>query len=56
MKEKPRPRPKSARKLTLHRETLHALAPSDLERVLAGATSACKSGVTCCQPNCTGGC
>lgn len=39
-------------KLKLHRETLLALEPSDLKRVVAGVTSACRSGKTCCNASC----
>ena len=40
-------------KLKLHRETLLALEPPDLERVDGvGTTSACKSGWTCCDTAC----
>jgi hypothetical protein len=40
-------------KLQLHRETLLALEPPDLERVVAaGVTSACRSGWTCCDTTC----
>jgi hypothetical protein len=36
-------------KLKLHRETLLALKPPDLERVVAAeGTSTCRSGVACC--------
>jgi hypothetical protein len=36
-------------KLKLHRETLLALNPPDLERVVAAeGTSTCRSGVGCC--------
>ena len=45
-------RPKNL-KLKLHRETLLALEPPDLERIVAaGTTSACKSGWTCCDTTC----
>jgi hypothetical protein len=43
-------------KLKLHRETLCALKPPDLEHVIAGVTSACRSGWTCCNASCNGGC
>ena len=46
---KTQPKPK----LALHRETVLALEPPDLERVVAGATtSACRSGWTCCDTTC----
>jgi hypothetical protein len=43
-------------KLKLHRETLLALEPPDLARVVAGVTSACRSGRTCCNATCNGTC
>ncbi|HYX24155.1 MAG TPA: hypothetical protein VFC23_08395 [Thermoanaerobaculia bacterium] len=43
-------------KLKLHRETLSALEPSDLARVVAGVTSFCRSGATCCNASCNGNC
>jgi len=39
-------------KLELHRETLRALEPPDLAQVVAGVTSACRSGWTCCNATC----
>ena len=42
--------------LKLHRETLCALEPPDLVRVVAGATSFCRSGATCCRQTCNGTC
>jgi hypothetical protein len=39
-------------KLKLHRETLLALEPPELERVVAGVTSFCRSGRTCCNESC----
>ena len=43
-------------KLQLHRETLQALEPPDLERIIAGVTSFCRSGNTCCNASCIGEC
>ena len=40
------------RKLKLHRETVRSLETSDLTKVVAGATSFCKSGATCCNASC----
>jgi hypothetical protein len=39
-------------KLKLDRETLRSLEPPDLAEVVAGVTSACKSGVSCCRTTC----
>jgi hypothetical protein len=43
-------------KLKLDRETLRSLEPPDLAQVAAGATSFCRSGVTCCHASCNGSC
>ncbi|MEA2603429.1 MAG: hypothetical protein QOF89_4421 [Acidobacteriota bacterium] len=44
-------------KLSLHRETLLALEPPEVARVVAGGvTSACRSGWTCCDTTCSGTC
>jgi hypothetical protein len=51
-----KPTLKAETKLTLHRETLRALEPPDLAEVLAGVTSACRSGKTCCNATCNGTC
>jgi len=43
-------------KLKLDRETLRALEPPDLVQVIAGVTSFCRSGNTCCNASCDGNC
>ena len=57
MKRKPTTKAQPKPKLTLHRETVLALEPPDLEGVVAGAvTSFCRSGNTCCNASCIGEC
>ena len=43
---------KSQVKLELHRETLRTLVPDEAALAAAGATSACRSGATCCHATC----
>ena len=43
---------KSHLKLQLSRETLRTLVPAEAALAAAGATSACKSGRTCCNATC----
>lgn len=52
MKVKKTPPNQPKLKLKLHRETVRSLETSDLAPVVAGATSFCKSGVTCCNTAC----
>jgi hypothetical protein len=56
MKKEKTPKPHLTLKLQLQRETLRALEPPDLAGVVAGVTSFCRSGNTCCNASCNGSC
>ncbi|MEA2560594.1 MAG: hypothetical protein QOH06_2098 [Acidobacteriota bacterium] len=56
LKSRGEKRPKSSKKLVLHRDTLRALDPSMLHAVAGATVGGCDTGRTICWTNCASNC